>query len=105
VLAVLLELVEVLKLDRFLPAVSDTLVSNVPGPKQVMYMEGARLEQSLPVSTLPPGSQMNITLFSYGGTLYFGLVATDKVTALPTLARYIEEAFDELEDSVYRPDT
>ena len=101
VMAVLMELIEVLELNRFLPAVSDTLVSNVPGPAETMYMDGAKLVQSLPVSTLPPGSQMNITLYSYDGTLYFGLVATRKVVGLRSLARYIEQAFDELEESVY----
>lgn len=101
VMAVLMELIEVLRLNRVLPAISDTLVSNVPGPKTHMYMDGARLEQSLPMSTLAPGSQLNITLYSYAGTLFFGLVATDKVVDLPDLSRYIEEAFDELEGAVY----
>lgn len=101
VMAVLMELIEVLRLNRVLPAISDTLVSNVPGPRHHMYMDGARLEQSLPISTLAPGCQLNITLYSYAGTLYFGLVATNKVVDLPDLSRYIEEAFDELEQAVY----
>ncbi len=100
-LAVLMELIDILKLNRRLPAISDTLVSNVPGPKDYMYMSGARLEQSLPASTLAPGSQLNITLYSYAGTLYFGLVATDKVENLASLGGYIEEAFEELEEAVY----
>jgi diacylglycerol O-acyltransferase len=103
VLAVLLELFQILGLDKVLPAVSDTLVSNVPGPPMPMYMDGAELVQSLPISTLPPGGQLNITLYSYAGTLYFGLVATKKVTGLANLAHYIEEAFVDLEDAVYDP--
>jgi diacylglycerol O-acyltransferase / wax synthase len=102
VLAVLLELIDILKLNRRLPAVADTLVSNVPGPKDFMYMHGARLEQSLPASTLAPGSQLNITLYSYAGTLYFGLMATSKVEDLSSLSAYIEEAFAELENAVYK---
>jgi diacylglycerol O-acyltransferase len=100
VMAVLIELIQILELHKYLPAISDTLVSNVPGPPQPMYMSGARLEQSLPISTLPPGGQLNITLYSYAGTLYFGLVATDKVANLSSLAGYIEQAFDDLEAAV-----
>ena len=66
-----------------------------------MYMDGTELVQSLPISTLPPGCQLNITLYSYAGTLYVGLVATTKVIGLANLAAYIEEAFVELEDAVY----
>ncbi len=103
VLAVLIELIQLVKLDRLLPAIADTLVSNVPGPSKPMYLKGARLEQMLPISTLPPGNQLNITLYSYGGTLHFGLVATDELVDLDGLGRYIEEAFVELEEAVLAP--
>jgi WS/DGAT/MGAT family acyltransferase len=104
VLAVLIELIQLIKLDRLLPAIADTLVSNVPGPSKALYMKGAKLEQMLPISTLPPGNQLNITLYSYSGTLHFGLVATDKMDHLEDLARYIEEAFVELEEAVFEPE-
>ena len=103
VFAVLLELMQLLRLDRMLPSVSDTLVSNVPGPSKALYMKGAKLEQSLPISTLPPGNQLNITLYSYSGTLHFGLVATPEVEQLEQLAHYIEDAFVELEDAIFQP--
>ena len=103
VLAVLIELMQLLKLNRFLPAISDTLVSNVPGPRKPLYMKGAKMEQMLPISTLPPGNQLNITLYSYAGTLHFGLVATRQVEQLEDLARYVEEAFVELEEAVFDP--
>ena len=69
----------------------------------VTTRKGARMEQSLPISTLPPGNQLNITLYSYSGTLHFGLVATPQVTRLEDLSRYIEEAFVELEEAVFDP--
>ncbi|NND82297.1 MAG: wax ester/triacylglycerol synthase family O-acyltransferase [Gammaproteobacteria bacterium] len=100
VLAVVLELLDMLKLSRYLPAVSDTLISNVPGPPETLYMKGARLKNTLPMSTLAPGTQLNITLYSYAGNLSVGLIATRKVEGLQKLARYIEEAFDDLEASV-----
>ena len=97
----MMELVELLNLTTKIPAVSDTLVSNVPGPGEALYLKGARMEQMIPISTLPPGTQLNITLYSYAGTLFIGLVATRKVVNLASLGRYIEAAFDELEDAVY----
>jgi WS/DGAT/MGAT family acyltransferase len=103
VLAVLLELVQILKLDKLLPGIADTLVSNVPGPAEPMYMAGAKMVDMVPISTLPPGSNMNITLYSYAGVLHFGLIATPEVTGLPKLASYIEEAFEELEEAVFSP--
>ncbi|MEM0955178.1 MAG: WS/DGAT domain-containing protein [Pseudomonadota bacterium] len=103
VLAVLIELIQLVRLDRLLPAIADTLVSNVPGPSQPLYLKGALLEQSLPISTLPPGNQLNITLYSYSGTLHFGLVATKQVKNLSRLSAYIEEAFVELEEAVFNP--
>ncbi len=103
VLAVLIELMQLFKLHKLLPAIADTLVSNVPGPSKPMYLKGAKLEQMVPISTLPPGNQLNITLYSYSGTLHFGLVATDQMDHLEDLARYIEEAFEELEEAVFEP--
>jgi len=104
VMAVLIELIQLIKLDRLLPAIADTLVSNVPGPSRTMYLKGAKLEQMLPISTLPPGNQLNITLYSYAGTLHFGLVATPQMAQLEDLSAYIEEAFTELEDAVFDPE-
>jgi len=103
VLAVLIELVQILDLGKYLPAISDTLVSNVPGPTKPLYMGGAKMEKTLPVSALPPGGQLNITLYSYADTLHFGLVATDKLADLDNLATYIEQAFDELEEAILTP--
>ncbi|MFB3079282.1 MAG: WS/DGAT domain-containing protein, partial [Lysobacterales bacterium] len=105
VLAVLIELMQLFKLHKRLPAIADTLVSNVPGPTRPRYMKGAKLEQMLPISTLPPGNQLNITLYSYAGTLHFGLVATREMGKLEDLASYIEAAFEELEEAVFEPQT
>ena len=53
-----------------------------------------------PISTLPPSNLLNITLFSYVDSLYFGLIATDELPNLDRLGTYVEEAFAELEKSV-----
>jgi hypothetical protein len=78
----------------------NTLVSNVAGPKEHLYMRGAKMEEMHPISTLPPSNLLNVTLFSYAGDLFFGLIASDVLPNLPRLAHYIEEAFGELEQSV-----
>lgn len=99
-------LAEKLNLSNRLPPTGNTLVSNVPGPGEYLYIKGARMEELHPISTLPPGNLLNITLFSYAGQLYFGLIATDELPNLDRLSLYIAEAFTELEQSVldaFRP--
>ena len=59
-----------------------------------------RLMEMHPVSTLPATHLLNITLFSYAGTLYFGLIATDALPHLGRLASYIEEEIATLEAAV-----
>jgi len=91
---------ELLRLSNKLPPMGNTLVSNVPGPKQTLYLKGAAMEEMHPISTLPPSNLLNITLFSYAGQLFFGLIATDELPELPRLGEYIQQAFGELEDAV-----
>jgi diacylglycerol O-acyltransferase len=74
---------ELLRMSNKLPPMGNTLVSNVPGPKQTLYLKGATMEEMHPISTLPPSNLLNITLFSYAGQLFFGLIATDELPELP----------------------
>ena len=94
------QLAELLRLSNTLPPMGNTLVSNVPGPKEHLYLKGARMEEMHPISTLPPSNLLNITLFSYAGQLYFGLIATNELPNLHRLGDYVQEAFTELEASV-----
>jgi len=94
------QLVEMFRLSNYLPPVGNTLISNVPGPADYIYLRGARLEELHPISTLPPGNLLNITLFSYAGRLYFGLIASDELPNLDRLSAYVGEAFEDLERSV-----
>lgn len=94
------QIAETLKLSNKMPPMGNTLVSNVPGPKEHLYIKGARMEEMHPISTLPPSNLLNITLFSYAGDLFFGLIATDELPNLERLGGYVEEAFTELEASV-----
>ncbi len=94
------QIAEMLKLSNKMPPMGNTLVSNVPGPKEHLYIRGARMEEMHPISTLPPSNLLNITLFSYAGDLFFGLIATDELPNLERLGGYVQEAFTELENSV-----
>jgi WS/DGAT/MGAT family acyltransferase len=91
---------ETLNLSDMLPPMSNTLVSNVPGPKEYLYLTGAKMTEMHPISTLPPSNLLNITLVSYADKLFFGLIATDQVHDLDHMSTYIEEAFSELEAAV-----
>ena len=99
------QLAEILKLSNSMPPMGNTLVSNVPGPKEHLYIKGARMEEMHPISTLPPSNLLNITLFSYADDLFFGLIATDELPHLERLAKYVVDAFTELEQSVREPDS
>jgi len=95
------QIAELLGVSNWLPPLGNTLVSNVPGPSQTLYLKDAELTEYYPVSALPPGLHLNITLFSYGGKLNFGLIATeDSLPELHQLSRHIEDAFTELEDAI-----
>ncbi|MDR7272687.1 WS/DGAT/MGAT family acyltransferase [Pelomonas saccharophila] len=89
-----------LKLADMVTPMGNTLVSNVPGPAERLYLKGAPLLEMHPVSTLPATHLLNITLFSYAGTLYFGLIATDALPNLGRLSAYIEEEIATLEEAV-----
>lgn len=96
------ELIDKLKLSNRLPANGHTLVSNLPGPREPRYMKGARVEQMYPISILVPGLRMNITLFSMGGILNLGIVATKDLRNLDRLAQLIKEEFALLENAITR---
>jgi len=83
---------------------SNVLISNVTGPREPLYLGGARLEALCPVSTLISGMGLNITFMSYAGRVVIGFTAN--ASALPDagrLAQYTREAFAALERQARRP--
>lgn len=74
---------------------SNICISNVPGPNIPVYLAGAQMLQYYPVSTLPDGQGLNITVLGYLGGLHFGLVACrELVPDVDQIAGYL---VDELE--------
>ncbi|MEQ9465623.1 MAG: wax ester/triacylglycerol synthase family O-acyltransferase [Haliea sp.] len=80
------------------PAFS-TVISNVPGPREQLYWNGASLEGMYPASIVFDGFAMNITLVSYRKQLDFGIVACRRsVPQVQRIIDYLEEALRELEE-------
>ena len=60
--------------DRMSPPVN-LVISNVPGPREQLYLGGAPMRHFYPVSTVAEGQGLNMTVQSYRDTLDFGLVS------------------------------
>ncbi len=72
-------------------------ISNVPGPQFPLYSAGARLEAWYPMGPIFDGGGLNMTVMSYDGALYFGLVACpDVVPSVDDIAGFIDRAAKEL---------
>ena len=72
-------------------------ISNVPGPNVPLYYAGAKLLAYYPVSAVLDGQGLNITVMSYCGTLYFGLVACRQlIPDLDVMADFLHDELDAL---------
>jgi len=83
--------------DRVAPA-ANVIVSNVPGSRELRYLNGAKLVEQYPISMLIDGQALNITVTSHDDRLDFGLLACPNAVPDPQhLADYLESALEELE--------
>lgn len=83
--------------------VFNVTISNVPGPTEPLYYNGAQMEAMYPVSLVAHGSALNITCLSYAGSLNFGFTGCrDTLPSMQRLAVYTGEALDEL-DGILTP--
>jgi hypothetical protein len=81
-----------------LPFTFNLCVSNVPGPRETLYLNGSRLEATYPVSIPMHGMALNITLHGYADMLNFGFIGCrDALPHLQRLAVNTGDALDELE--------
>jgi WS/DGAT/MGAT family acyltransferase len=82
--------------DRHRPLFNVT-ISNVPGPNFPLYSAGSRMVAMYPMGPIADGGGLNITVMSYMGTMFFGLVACrDTVPAVWDIAAGLQSAVDEL---------
>ncbi|MDE0801951.1 MAG: wax ester/triacylglycerol synthase family O-acyltransferase [Acidimicrobiales bacterium] len=88
------------RFDSFRRPPYNITISNVPGPKETRYWNGARMDGSYPVSIPMDGQALNITLSSYDGSIDFGLIGDrNAVPSLQNLLEHLEESLVELEDA------
>ena len=85
---------------EWFPPVS-TIISNVPGPRGQLYLNGASLQGTYPLSGIFHGFALNITFVSYHDKLDFGIVACRQtVPHVQRLIDYLEQSLAELEETV-----
>jgi diacylglycerol O-acyltransferase len=76
----------------------NVVISNVPGPRETLYWNGAKLIGLYPVSLVIDRMALNITLTSYVDSLEFGIIGCRRT--LPSMQRlldHLERALEELE--------
>jgi WS/DGAT/MGAT family acyltransferase len=76
------------------PPPFNIVISNVPGARQPMYWQGARLDGNYPLSIALDGQALNITLTNNADNLDFGLVGCRR--SVPHLQRLLTHLEDSL---------
>lgn len=96
--------------DRHRP-VANLIISNVPGPNFPLYLAGAQMEAGFPLGPVMDGIGVNITIMSYRGVLYWGIISCpETMPKVWDLADGVPGALDELlaaageAPATYRPD-
>lgn len=80
----------------------NVIISNVPGSREQLYLEGAPLEALYPLSVVTDGMGINITVVSYRNKLC--VAVTSCPTAQPgigELGKLVKQSFKELEQAAY----
>ena len=79
----------------------NVIISNVPGPRNTLYLNGARLDEIYPVSIPTQYLALNITISGYCDNLGFGYTACRRsVPALQRMLDYTDESILELEQAL-----
>jgi WS/DGAT/MGAT family acyltransferase len=77
--------------------VANLIISNVPGPDFPLYLAGAEMVAGFPLGPVMDGLGLNITIMSYRGTLYWGLISCpETMPRVWHLAADVPLALDEL---------
>jgi diacylglycerol O-acyltransferase len=76
------------------------VISNVPGPREPLYWNGARLDGLYPLSIPLDGQAVNITCTSYSSEIAFGLTGCRRtVPHLQHLLGYLGDEIEALEEA------
>lgn len=82
---------------KLLSSKASAVLTNVPGPKQPVYLAGAKLAQ--PMFWVPQSGDIGIgiSIFSYAGHVQFGITVDKSIQADPTAVMgYFRDSFFEL---------
>ncbi|HUC35924.1 MAG TPA: wax ester/triacylglycerol synthase family O-acyltransferase [Acidimicrobiales bacterium] len=86
-----------LRLFDHLRPLFNVVVSNVPGPDFPLWCAGSRLVAVYPVGPVVEGVGLNVTVMSYMGTLYVGLLGCrELVPEVEHLGHLLGDSVDEL---------
>ncbi|MGD0379634.1 MAG: wax ester/triacylglycerol synthase family O-acyltransferase [Acidimicrobiales bacterium] len=86
-----------LRLFDHLPPLFNVLVSNIAGPDFALWCAGARLVALYPMGPLIEGVGLNVTVASYEGNLYVGILGCrELVPEVAHLGELLTDAFTEL---------
>lgn len=85
------------------PPPANLVISNVPGPREQLYINGAKLVANYPMSVLIHSQALNITVTSYMDSIDFGLMADrETIPDVDLMADMVIEAAIELEEAFER---
>ena len=91
------------KLENLLPMVSNTVISNVPGPPIPLYVCGGKVEALYPLAPVLMGAGFNITVMSYVDKVNFGFMLDPHLVPDPWfLAEGMSVALDDLEAAMLK---
>ena len=77
------------------------VISNVPGPREPLYWNGAKLDALYPASIVMDGQALNITMTSYLDKLEVGLIACrNTVPKMQTLLTHLEDEIQRFEKAI-----
>ena len=83
--------------NRVTRPLANFVLSNVPGARHTLYLNGARLVGNFPISALAANIGLNATLASYGDTMDFGFVGNGTtMKGMPEVAAHTAAAYAEL---------
>lgn len=83
---------------EYTPRGFNLMISNVPGPEEPLYWNGAKLDGCYPVSIPMEGLAMNITVTTVAGKAGFGIIgARAQLPSLQKILVHLETALAELE--------
>jgi len=86
--------------SRVSPIVN-AIFSNVPGPRQKLYLNGAELESFYPLSVITDGMGLNITVVSYTRKLCFAVTSCPTTQPdIGTLDKHLKESYRALGEAI-----